>query len=117
MPEGQEPEEGAMSAAKTIVENRVNGLGVAESVVQSQGDTRLIVELPGVNNPDQAVETLRSTGQLEFVDPAGAPLEPGHGDQHHESTLAPLPTWRAEIAGGERRTSARSRIRTSCSRR
>jgi protein-export membrane protein SecD len=77
LPEGQAPEEGAMTAAKTIVENRVNGLGVAESVVQAQGDTRLIVELPGVNNPDQAVDTLRSTGQLEFVNPAGAPLSQG----------------------------------------
>lgn len=77
LPEGQAPEEGAMSAAKTIVENRVNGLGVAEAVVQSQGETRLIVELPGVSNPDQAVETLRSTGQLEFVDPAGMPFASG----------------------------------------
>jgi len=77
LPEGQAPEEGAMSAAKTIVENRVNGLGVAEAVVQSQGDTRLIVELPGVNDPDQAVNTLRSTGQLEFVDPAGSTLSQG----------------------------------------
>ncbi len=77
LPEGDDPEEGAMSAAKTIVENRVNGLGVAEAVVQSQGDTRLIVELPGVSNPDQAVKTLRSTGQLEFVDPAAAPMGSG----------------------------------------
>ena len=77
LPEGQSPEEGAMSAAQTIVENRVNGLGVAEAVVQSQGETRLIVELPGVNNPDQAVETLRSTGQLEFVDPGNSPLASG----------------------------------------
>ena len=77
LPEGQAPEAGAMSAAKTIVENRVNGLGVAESVVQSQGDLRLIVELPGVNNPDQAVQTLRSTGQLEFVDPGDNPIASG----------------------------------------
>lgn len=77
LPGDQAPEEGAMSAAKTIVENRVNGLGVAEAVVQAQGDQRLIVELPGVSNPDQAVETLRSTGQLEFVDPAGVPFEQG----------------------------------------
>ncbi len=75
--EGQTLEEGAMTAAKTIVENRVNGLGVAEAVVQMQGDQRLIVELPGVSNPDQAVETLRSTGQLEFVDPAGTPFGSG----------------------------------------
>jgi len=75
--EGQTLADGAMSAAKTIVENRVNGLGVAEAVVQSQGDQRLIVELPGVDNPDQAVETLRSTGQLEFVDSQGQQLSQG----------------------------------------
>lgn len=77
LPEGQVLDQGAMSAAKTVVENRVNGLGVAEAVVQSQGESRLMVELPGVDNPEQAVETLRSTGQLEFVDPAGAMLSQG----------------------------------------
>lgn len=75
--EGQVLDTGAMDTAKTIVENRVNGLGVSESVVQRQGDNRIIVELPGVSNPDEAVETLRSTGQLEFVNPAGASLSSG----------------------------------------
>ncbi|GIV79166.1 MAG: protein translocase subunit SecD [Litorilinea sp.] len=77
LPEGQTPPEGTMDTAKIIVENRVNGLGVAEAVVQKQGESRIIVELPGVDNPDQAVETLRSTGQLEFVDPGGALLRQG----------------------------------------
>lgn len=76
-PAGQEFDPDSMATAKLIVENRVNGLGVAESVVQRQGEDRLIVELPGVDNPDQAVETLRSTGQLEFVDPAGLELLQG----------------------------------------
>ena len=75
--EGQALDEDAMAAAKIIVENRVNGLGVSEAVVQAQGANRLIVELPGVDDPDQAVNTLRSTGQLEFVDPAGAQLTQG----------------------------------------
>jgi protein-export membrane protein SecD len=74
---GQELDAGAMDTAKLIVENRVNGLGVAEAVVQRQGEERLIVELPGVDNADQAVETIRSTGQLEFVDAAGMPLGQG----------------------------------------
>ncbi|MEZ4868544.1 MAG: protein translocase subunit SecD [Caldilineaceae bacterium] len=77
MPEGQDVTEGDMNAARSIVENRVNGLGVAEAVVQAQGANRIIVELPGISNPDQAVETLRSTGQLEFVDPGGATLSQG----------------------------------------
>lgn len=69
--------ENDMAAAKVIVENRVNGLGVAEAIVQQQGTNRIIVELPGVDNPDQAVETIRSTGQLEFVEPAGVTLQQG----------------------------------------
>ncbi len=59
----------ALNSAKIIVEQRVNGLGLAEPTVQLQGERRMIVELPGVKNPDQAIETIRSTGQLEFVDP------------------------------------------------
>jgi protein-export membrane protein SecD len=57
-----------MEAAKAIVDRRVNGLGVTEPLVQLQGENRIIVELPGVDNPDQAVQTLRNTGQLEFVE-------------------------------------------------
>lgn len=75
--EGQTLSSGAMQTAKTIVENRVNALGVSEAIVQMQGDNRIIAELPGVNNPDQAVETIRSTGQLEFVDPQGTQLQQG----------------------------------------
>ncbi|MFN8487681.1 MAG: protein translocase subunit SecD [Caldilineaceae bacterium] len=77
LPEGQAVPDGAIQAARSIVENRVNGLGVSEAVVQAQGSNRLIVELPGVSNPDQAVETLRSTGQLEFIDPEGVNLGQG----------------------------------------
>jgi protein-export membrane protein SecD len=77
VPEGQTLDSSTMDTAKLIVENRVNGLGVSEAVVQKQGEDRIIVELPGVDNPDQAVETLRSTGQLEFVEPAGAQLAQG----------------------------------------
>jgi protein-export membrane protein SecD len=57
-----------MQAAKAIVDRRVNGLGVTEPLVQLQGENRIIVELPGVDNPDQAVQTLKNTGQLEFVE-------------------------------------------------
>ncbi|MYH62251.1 MAG: protein translocase subunit SecD [Caldilineaceae bacterium SB0675_bin_29] len=68
--------EDALNSAKIIVEQRVNGLGLAEPTVQLQGERRMIVELPGVKNPDQAIETIRSTGQLEFVDLGGLPVRP-----------------------------------------
>lgn len=100
LPEGQVLDQGAMSAAKVVVENRVNGLGVAEAVVQSQGESRLMVELPGVEDPEQAVETLRSTGQLEFVDPAGAALSQGMviNTTNHPTLASDL---QAQIEAGE----------------
>ncbi len=60
-------DEGSMSTARIIVENRVNSLGVTEPLVQGQGGRRIIVELPGIDNPEKAIETLRATGQLEFI--------------------------------------------------
>lgn len=60
-------DEGPMSTARIIVENRVNSLGVTEPLVQGQGGRRIIVELPGIDNPEKAIETLRATGQLEFI--------------------------------------------------
>ena len=57
-----------MADARQIIENRVNGLGVSEVTVQIAGDRRMVVEIPGVTNPQEVFNTLKSTGQLEFVD-------------------------------------------------
>jgi preprotein translocase subunit SecD len=46
--------------------NRVNELGVAEAVVQRQGLDRILVELPGIQDPAQAKRVLGSTATLEF---------------------------------------------------
>ncbi len=66
-----------MLTAAEVIERRINALGVGETVVQLSGNDRIIVELPGVANPDQAIETLRGTGQLEFIDSQGQYLEDG----------------------------------------
>ncbi len=49
-----------------IIENRVNGLGVSEAVVQTAGEDQISVQLPGVNDPSQAERVLGGTAQLEF---------------------------------------------------
>ncbi|HNP87055.1 MAG: protein translocase subunit SecD [Chloroflexi bacterium SZAS-1] len=56
-----------MQTAEQVVDRRVNGLGLSETVVQLSGNDRIIVELPGVTNPEQVSETLRGTGKLEFI--------------------------------------------------
>lgn len=46
--------------------NRVNELGVAEPLVQQQGENRIVVQLPGVQDPARAKEILGATATLEF---------------------------------------------------
>ncbi|MGE5657922.1 MAG: protein translocase subunit SecD [Actinomycetota bacterium] len=55
-----------LEAVLRIVENRVNGLGVSEAVVQSVGEDQILVQLPGVSDPQQAERVLGGTAQLEF---------------------------------------------------
>ncbi|TVQ05828.1 MAG: protein translocase subunit SecD [Leptolyngbya sp. DLM2.Bin27] len=55
-----------MERVREVVEGRVNGLGVAESVVQIVGNDQLLVQLPGVSDPEQAERVLGGTAQLEF---------------------------------------------------
>lgn len=65
-----------MEVARNIIDDRVNALGVAEAVVQVQGESRLVVELPGVADPAQALAAMQNTGFLEFVDTGGVFLDP-----------------------------------------
>lgn len=77
VPAGQEVKPDDITAARVIVGNRVNGLGVTEPLVQKAGERRIIVELPGVEDPEQAIATLRETGLLEFIDAGNDFLPPG----------------------------------------
>ncbi len=100
--DGKSPDAGAMATIKTIVENRVNATGVVEPVVQTQGVDRIVVELPGVNNPDPIRELLGQTGRLDFV-----PLPPeryGTGSAPGTYTAVqgqPLPTQETPLFSGD----------------
>ncbi|MBD2292882.1 protein translocase subunit SecD [Anabaena sphaerica FACHB-251] len=55
-----------LEAVKKVVEGRINGLGVSEPVIQTVGTDKILVQLPGVNDPEQAERVLGGTAQLEF---------------------------------------------------
>ena len=55
-----------LEAVQRVIENRVNGLGVSEAIVQSSGQDQLLIQLPGVSDPGQAQRVLGGTAQLEF---------------------------------------------------
>ncbi len=61
----------------TTLRNRVNELGVSEPIVARQGLDRIVVQLPGVQDPNQAIRVLGATATVEFrlVDEANNPYE------------------------------------------
>lgn len=60
-----------MAGVVSIIERRINALGVSEPLIQRQGATRVIVELPGIHDQQQAIDTVGATALLEFKDPQG----------------------------------------------
>ena len=66
-----------MESAKVTVETRVNALGLTEPLVQRQGACRITVELPGISDPQQAIDTIKQTALLEFVDVGTENIPPG----------------------------------------
>ena len=58
-----------MSSLQFAIENRVNKLGVSETVVQRSGDKRLVVEIPDVSDLEQAKKFIGETAELDFRRP------------------------------------------------
>lgn len=61
----------ALKRSVTIIERRVNELGLTEPLIQRQGKDRIIVELPGVKDPEKAIAMLGRTAMLQFLDDKG----------------------------------------------
>ena len=55
-----------LEAVKAVLDRRVNGLGVAESTLQTIGDDQLVLQLPGEQDPSRAAKVLGETALLEF---------------------------------------------------
>jgi preprotein translocase subunit SecD len=58
--------DGAIEQNRTTLDNRINSLGVGEQVIQRQGDSRIVVQLPGVQDTAQARNLIGATATLEY---------------------------------------------------
>ncbi len=97
VPEDEEVSEDQMSQARQIVSRRVNGLGVSEPLVQAGGDRRIVVELPGLDNPDEAISLVQGTALLEFVNTGSQSLPEGLCIRTTENDGKPSPCETAEL--------------------
>jgi preprotein translocase subunit SecD len=106
----KERQDFAIQQNTLTLRNRVNELGVSEAVVQRQGLDRILVELPGVQDPAEAKRVLGSTATVEFhlVDTENDPFEadrrgraPLGSELQHEKNGTPRLLKRDVIASGD----------------
>ena len=81
---GQSPDAAALGIIRDIVERRVNGIGVSEPVVTTQGSDRIVVEMPGETDREAIEQLVGQTGRLDFV-----PIPPGEQPPAEGQTLDP----------------------------
>lgn len=113
----QERRDFAIQQNTITLRNRVDELGVAEPLVARQGADRIVVQLPGVQDPRQAEVVLGATATLEFrlVDTENDPIEaarrgraPINTELHYERSGAPVLLSRDIIVTGDQLTNASS---------
>ena len=92
----------------TTLRNRVNELGVSEPIVQRQGANRIVVELPGVQDPTAAKKIIGKTANLEFRLEANARTSPLRKEEFNfkENDFQTAFLERAVVVSGDRVTNA-----------
>ena len=76
-PAGQDVDSDTLNGTRNTIERRINSLGVSEPLIQTRGNDQIVVELPGIENPEQAVRVVQQTALLEIVDTQGQSLQVG----------------------------------------
>ncbi len=85
-----------MQQTRDVLRNRIDEMGLTEPNVYIQGEKRIVIELPGVENAEQAIDVIGSTAQLSFCE-----VNPGSmvqmGDKYDETIMTTVLTG-SEVA-------------------
>ncbi|HHX23286.1 MAG TPA: protein translocase subunit SecD [Thermoanaerobacterales bacterium] len=66
---GEQITDEKMNGAESVIRGRVDQLGVTEPIIARQGDSRILVELPGIQDSHRALEVIGKTASLQFISP------------------------------------------------
>ena len=88
--EKETPKTEAVNRAMEVIRNRIDQLGVTEPLIQKQGDRWILVQLPGVENADRAIDLIGKTALLEFklVEDSPEKIKEILGDKKFSEILA-----------------------------
>ncbi len=75
-----------MQQAADLIRQRIDRLGVAEPDVRVQAEDQIVVQIPGVENPDEVIEIIGSTAQLGFYQVLAADPQPNIPDEEIQAT-------------------------------
>jgi len=83
----------AMDTAKDVIDRRINALGTLEPTIIRQGDNRIVVQVPGLEDPDALKALIGKTAKLEFklVDDQADPDQTAQGKARVGSQVLPYP--------------------------
>ncbi|MDA8235959.1 MAG: protein translocase subunit SecD [Clostridia bacterium] len=84
--------------AMNVLRTRVDALGVKESIIQRQGKNRILVQIAGVKDPEEAVRLIGKTASLEFRSPDGQVLLTGADLVDARGELNPLNNQSPQVA-------------------
>jgi preprotein translocase subunit SecD len=93
----------AMDSATEVVRKRIDSLGTREPTIIRQGDTRIVVQVPGLQDPQQLKDLLGKTAKLQFhlVDPEALPTEIAAGIARPGSRIYPNAEGNGPVGGAE----------------
>ena len=91
----------AMAGVVAVIRNRIDALGVTEPTIQRKGKDQVIVELPGIKDPERAIKVIGDTALLEFVEAEWSPAD--------SRTISPAKL--KEFYGAEARVDAVKEVR------
>lgn len=84
------PDDEQMSTVVDIMYKRLDNLGFTEATVSKQGDNRVLVEIPTITNPDEAIKVLGATAELKFVDSDGTTVLTGKNVKNAVAAYGPI---------------------------
>ena len=96
--EGEKVTPDTIDKAVGILRTRVDALGVKETTLYPQGDKRVVIEIAGEDDPEAAVNILKNTAQLQFIDEEGNVLLTGKNLVDAQAQMKQDGSGQAEIA-------------------
>ena len=79
-----------MNSVQAMMTKRLDSLGYTEATVELVGDSRIKVDIPAISDPQEAVEVLGATAQLQFLNADGEVSESTHVEAHMAPLALPL---------------------------